>query len=243
MKFCANCGNGNEDDSKFCRKCGAAFGGGDTIIGQPPPPPASMHTDAGKTVNRPAVNSTAAETPTSGTDTTPLALNVAHFLCYVAGWITGLVFLLIEKKEKSTRFHAWQSILTFAAITVLWLIVVLLLFILSAIRLYSISMFLSPVLWIVFYVGGTVLWILLMVKAYQGQDFHLPVVGSIADNLAYGNAEKPQKAAPAAIPVDLPPLPAKKGVDKTSGTKFCISCGESLPSKAMFCARCGEKQP
>ena len=39
--------------------------------------------------------------------------NVASLLTYVLGWITGIVFLLVEKENKTVRFHAWQSIAVF----------------------------------------------------------------------------------------------------------------------------------
>ena len=50
---------------------------------------------------------------------TGLQENVAGLLCYVLGWVTGLIFILIEKENKFVRFHAMQSIVTFGSITVI----------------------------------------------------------------------------------------------------------------------------
>ena len=43
---------------------------------------------------------------------TGLSENVAGLLCYILGWITGLIFLLIDKRP-FVRFHAAQSIVVF----------------------------------------------------------------------------------------------------------------------------------
>ena len=94
--------------------------------------------------------------------------NVAGMLCYLAGWITGLIFFLIEKENKFVRFHAMQSIITFGALTVLFIA-------LSFVPI--IGWALIPVLMVV----QLVLWILLMVKAYQGENFKLPVIGDMAE--------------------------------------------------------------
>lgn len=94
--------------------------------------------------------------------------NVAGLLCYLAGWITGLIFFLIEKENKFVRFHAMQSIITFGALTVLFIALG----------------FIPFVGWILMpFVGlaQLVLWILLMVKAYQGEKFMLPVIGEMAE--------------------------------------------------------------
>ena len=48
--------------------------------------------------------------------------NVAGLLCYLAGWITGLIFFLIEKENRFVRFHAMQSIITFGSLTVLFMV-------------------------------------------------------------------------------------------------------------------------
>ena len=48
--------------------------------------------------------------------------NIAELLCYVVGWITGLIFFLLEKENKFVRFHAMQSIITFGAFSVLSII-------------------------------------------------------------------------------------------------------------------------
>ncbi len=100
--------------------------------------------------------------------------NVAGLLCYVLGWITGLVFILLEKENKFIRFHAMQSIVTFGALTVALIVLYILEFI--------------PVIGLLFLIVGIlvnilafVLWIVLMVKAYQGEQYKLPWAGDIAE--------------------------------------------------------------
>ncbi len=99
---------------------------------------------------------------------TGLDENVAGLLCYVLGWVSGLVFFLIEKDSKFVKFHAMQSIVTFGAISVA-----------------SIVLSWIPVIGGV--LGGLlgllafILWIILMIKAYQMQWFKLPWAGNIAE--------------------------------------------------------------
>ena len=97
--------------------------------------------------------------------------NLAGLLCYFLGFITGLVFYLVEKKNKFVRFHAMQSIVVFGGIFV---INFLLLFI--PILGVVISTLLSLL--------SIVLWVLLMIKAYQGEYFKLPIAGDIAERNA-----------------------------------------------------------
>ncbi len=105
---------------------------------------------------------------------TGLESNVAGLLSYLLGWITGLIFFLIEQKDEFVRFHAMQSIIVFGAVSVVQIVLFILGFI--------------PHLWILFAVIGYivwlfafVLWIVLMVKAYQGERFKLPVAGDMAE--------------------------------------------------------------
>jgi uncharacterized membrane protein len=93
---------------------------------------------------------------------TGLPKNTAAALSYVLGWLTGIVFLLIEK-EPFVRFHAMQSIIVFGGLTVL-----------SFVPL--IGLVLAPLIMIV----GFVLWLVLIYKAYQGEEFALPVIGEFA---------------------------------------------------------------
>lgn len=92
--------------------------------------------------------------------------NIAAALTYVLGWVSGLVFLLVEKEDKDIRFHAAQSIVVFGALTILGMIPV-------------IGLMLSPLIFLV----GLVAWIVLVVKAYQGGKLRLPVVGNIAEKI------------------------------------------------------------
>jgi len=55
-----------------------------------------------------------------GESTTKLATNKAGFLCYVGLWVTGIIFLIIEKKNKLVRFHAMQSLVVFGILDIIW---------------------------------------------------------------------------------------------------------------------------
>lgn len=94
--------------------------------------------------------------------TTGLPKNTAAALSYVLGWLTGIVFLLLEK-DAFVRFHAMQSIITFGVLTLLSFVPV-------------IGWILSPLIMIV----GFILWLVLIYKAYQGEEFALPVIGDFA---------------------------------------------------------------
>lgn len=97
-----------------------------------------------------------------------LPKNTAAALSYLLGWISGLIFLLIEK-DPFVRFHAMQSILTFGILTLLSLVPL-------------IGWILSPVLALL----GLVLWLVLLIKAYQGEKFSLPIIGEWAEKLLKG---------------------------------------------------------
>ena len=55
-----------------------------------------------------------------GSATTKLAPNKAGFLCYVGFWVTGIIFLIIERKDKLVRFHAMQSLVVFGILHIIW---------------------------------------------------------------------------------------------------------------------------
>jgi uncharacterized membrane protein len=96
---------------------------------------------------------------------TGLEENVAGLLSYVLGWVSGLVFILLENENKFVRFHAMQSIIVFGALNIL-------------------SIVLSFIGWgVAGIIGGLtfVLWIVLMVKAYQGAMYKLPWAGDLAE--------------------------------------------------------------
>lgn len=99
---------------------------------------------------------------------TGLQPNVAGLLCYALGWVTGLIFLLLEPKDKYVRFHAVQSIVVFGAITVVMIV------------LGFIPVLGGILNWIIRLVAF-VLWIVLMVKAYRGEKYKLPWAGDIAE--------------------------------------------------------------
>ena len=111
-----------------------------------------------------------------------LAENVAGLLCYVLGWITGLIFFLTDKRP-FVRFHAAQSIVVFGAFMILRIIIGMM-FVTGGLTGvatgFSLGMMLSGLVSIV----GLVLWILLMVKAYQGERYRLPIAAEFADKLA-----------------------------------------------------------
>jgi len=97
--------------------------------------------------------------------------NVAGALCYVLGWVTGIIFYLLEKENKTVKFHAMQSILTFLPLMIL-----------SAI--FTTMSWYIPFIWFLSWIFGIlifILWLVLIIKAYQGEKFKVPIVGDIAE--------------------------------------------------------------
>lgn len=97
--------------------------------------------------------------------------NVAALLSYLAGLLTGIIFFILEKENKFVRFHAMQSIITFGAFFVLNIV-------LGFIPVIGWS--LIPLVGVI----QLIIWIILMVKAYKGEHFKLPMVGDIAEKNA-----------------------------------------------------------
>ncbi|WP_245411582.1 DUF4870 domain-containing protein [Alkalicoccus urumqiensis] len=98
------------------------------------------------------------------TSSSGLSQNAAATLSYVLGFITGLIFLFMEKDNKFVRFHAMQSIVLSVAFLVLSTVLGFI-----PIIGWLLGALLSPV--------ALIVWIVCMVKAYQGQWFEFPVAG------------------------------------------------------------------
>jgi len=116
-------------------------------------------------------NQTENSTPAAVKSSTGMDENLAALLSYVLGFVTGIIFFVIEKESKFVKFHAMQSILVSAGLMILS-------FVLGLIPIigWIAAILLGPV--------SLVLWIILMVKAYKHVWFKLPVVGEIAEKQA-----------------------------------------------------------
>ena len=102
--------------------------------------------------------------------------NVAGALCYVLFFVTGIVFYVMEKDSKFVKFHAVQSIAVFLPLMVLnWIIS-------SMLWSFSFSMMgLIGIISSIISLVALILWIILILKAYQGEKYKLPIVGDIAE--------------------------------------------------------------
>ena len=149
MAFCRSCGQ-DIGASSFCPKCGA----NQNAAAVPAAAPAAF--------------------PTEGIEE-----NIAGLLCYVAGWLSGLIFLLIDKRP-FVRFHAVQAIGYNIAVVVVYFAVAFSFVMLHFLHLGFLGIAAYPLLGILIF--G--FWIFLMYKAYQHEKFMLPVIGNIAEGMA-----------------------------------------------------------
>lgn len=161
MAFCANCGTQMADGAAFCPSCGKAAGqaAGGAVAAQPapqPPPPAT--------------------TANTAAGAAPLAENIAGMLAYFT-IIPAIVFLLIEpyNRNRFVRFHSLQCLFTCGALIVIHIG-------LSIIG-YALPLLILPI-YALLGLAELVLWILLVVKAYQHEMFKLPIVGDMAEKQA-----------------------------------------------------------
>jgi uncharacterized membrane protein len=150
----------------YCSKCGGEVQTGVAFC------PKCGQAQAGEQVTR-----------TSQSTQTGMAENVAGLLCYVLGWVTGIIFFLIDKRPY-VRFHAAQSIVVFGGLHVIN-IVVGIIFGAGFMMMGGWGSFgLGFVLYSLINLVAFILWILLMVKAYQGEKFEVPVAAGIAKSFA-----------------------------------------------------------
>jgi len=169
MPYCPNCGS--QTEGRFCAKCGAAVEPGAAAPGAPPPVTPAYSTGPG------AGTATAAG----------IQDNLAGALCYVLGFITGILFLVLEpyNRKPFVRFHAFQSIIFSAA----WIALSMLLGIIFGILGLASGGFMWLILIplrLIIGLGGFILWLFLMFKAYNNERYQLPVVGPIAEKQAAG---------------------------------------------------------
>lgn len=148
MAFCKACGT-ELGGATFCPKCGA-----------------SQTASAVPMATAPVASSEG------------LAENVAGLLCYAVGWLTGIIFLLIDKRP-FVKFHAAQSIVVFGALTVIKIGLGIIMGFGGFVG-FGLWAMISMVLGLL----GLILWILLMIKAYQHELFRVPIAAPIADGIA-----------------------------------------------------------
>ena len=107
--------------------------------------------------------------------------NVESGLCYIAGFITGLIFFFSEKENKTVRFHGLQSIGLTALLIAVLIVGTLFTVIFSFI---SITLaFIWGVLLTIVYIGWVVLWLIVMIRAFMGATMRLPLIAGICDKL------------------------------------------------------------
>ena len=104
--------------------------------------------------------------------------NVAGMLAYVT-IIPAIIFLVMEPYNKSRfiRFHAFQCLFFAVAWTVLWIA-------LSIVAHIPFPGWLTILLWPLVGLAGLIIWVILLLKANQGQMFKLPVIGDMAEKQA-----------------------------------------------------------
>jgi uncharacterized membrane protein len=155
MAFCSSCGAQMADQATSCPQCGQ---------------PHSAATGG-------------AAAPSSAQS--GLSENAAGALSYALGWVTGIIFFLVDKRPY-VRFHAAQSIVLFGGAHIVFMALGMMFGMgwwmgggYSWGSLGMFGMFFGLARLVLF-----VLWIFLMVKASQGVRFRIPVVADIADNIA-----------------------------------------------------------
>jgi len=122
------------------------------------------------------------QTP-EGDSTTGLKPNVAGLLCYVGIWVTGIIFLIIEKKNTLVRFHAMQSLVSFGILNIIINIA-------DSVRGWAAwtdwrwffypQWIMANIVFGVFVAITFVLWIVLMYQTHEGHLVKVPLFGDLA---------------------------------------------------------------
>lgn len=107
---------------------------------------------------------------------------LSSVLCYAGWWVTGIVFLLAERRHSGVRFHAAQSIVVFGAVTVALFLcggASAVTFFL-AIPTFQLVQTIANVLWL----AAVVLWLYLLLTTWRGDTWRVPLAGDLAKKIA-----------------------------------------------------------
>jgi uncharacterized membrane protein len=166
MAFCANCGAAV--DGRFCQKCGAPV----AAPGAGPAPVAEVNPPGAQPLPPPVATSVTMND------------NLAGALCYLLGFITGILFLVLApyNQNRTIRFHAFQSIFLNIAWFALYIVVTI---VSIAFRVIPfLGTFVYVVLHLALFLAFVILWFYLLFKTYNGEKIVLPLVGPFADKQA-----------------------------------------------------------
>jgi uncharacterized membrane protein len=120
--------------------------------------------------------------PTGAASSTGLDARLASVLCYSLWWVTGGLFLLIERQDRAVRFHAAQSLVLFGVLSAM----LALLGAFSAVTLvlssalYQLARAAGDLLW----VGSVVLWLVVVLRTWRGDQWRVPLAAALADRVA-----------------------------------------------------------
>jgi uncharacterized membrane protein len=165
MSFCPSCGTALADETRFCQSCGSPTTSTGTASVS-----ASASSGAVVAVSSPAsIEQKAMET------------NLVGALAYLAGFITGIVFLVLDpyKSNSFVRFHAFQSIFFNIAWIAFWIIWMIVSAVLTPLTVGIFGVIALPLM-LIFSLAGFGIWLFLMYQAYQQKLFKLPIVGKFA---------------------------------------------------------------
>jgi uncharacterized membrane protein len=164
MSACQACGAALVQDSRFCQSCGS---------------PTELRTEVSAGVESSAA--IGALPPSRETVATTMDTNLVGALTYLAGFVTGIVFLVLDpyKSNSFVRFHAFQSIFFNVAWVAFWIVWMILSAVLTPLTAGVFGLIALPLM-LIFTLAGFGIWIFLMYQAYQQKLFKLPVVGKFA---------------------------------------------------------------
>lgn len=128
-------------------------------------------------------SATAARPNANGPTSMGMDANIAAGLSYSVGWITGLIFFFLERQNRFVRFHAMQSILFSVVLTVFYVVLNIVSFALAITGIPFIGLLFTFAGFLVS-LGALAVWIFLLINAFQGRYFKLPVLGAYAERYA-----------------------------------------------------------
>jgi len=167
MSPCQSCGTALAADTRFCQSCGS---------------PTELRPDFSVSA---IASSTGFAVPSAESGSKAMDTNLVGALTYLAGFITGIIFLVLDpyKSNSFVRFHAFQSIFFNVAWIAFWIVWMILSAVLTPLTAGIFGLIAVPLM-LIFTLGGVGVWIFLMYQAYQQKLFKLPIVGRFAAQYA-----------------------------------------------------------